>query len=149
VIEPAVGIIAACVTTFRPLVKHLGFGWNTTGNNYASGHVQLSNVNHSDRFGDSSRRGTRRSRHQSALDSRSGSSEKGFIHVSQTVHIQVESRPGYSQDEEAMPGQPEGIMSRKSSETEIRSYFDAPSRADTVRRDEWGGVGVPAKAYMG
>ncbi|KAH6679945.1 hypothetical protein F5X68DRAFT_263650 [Plectosphaerella plurivora] len=76
VIEPAVGIIAACVTTFRPLVRHLGFGWNTTGNTYPSGHVQLSNV-HTDRFA-SRRTITRRSRNQSVLESRS--SEKGFIH---------------------------------------------------------------------
>lgn len=156
VIEPAVGIIAACVTTFRPLVKYWGFGWNSTGNYYPSGHVQLSNVNQSDRFGEgfTRRTGTQKSRHRSVVDSRSGASEKGFIHVSKTVHIQVETRSRSPHDEETgAAGQPEGAVTRQSSETEIRSLFEGPNvRAsrgpDGARRDEWG-VSVPGKAYGG
>ena len=30
VMEPALGIIAACVATFRPLFRSWGFGWTTT-----------------------------------------------------------------------------------------------------------------------
>lgn len=27
--EPALGIMAACIATFRPLFKHSGFGWGS------------------------------------------------------------------------------------------------------------------------
>ncbi|KAG7105258.1 hypothetical protein HYQ44_016570 [Verticillium longisporum] len=33
VMEPALGITAACVATFRPLFKNWGFGWSSYGNN--------------------------------------------------------------------------------------------------------------------
>ncbi|KAH7123461.1 integral membrane protein [Dactylonectria estremocensis] len=34
VMEPALGIIAACIATFRPLFKHRGFGWSSENEGY-------------------------------------------------------------------------------------------------------------------
>jgi hypothetical protein len=53
VMEPALGIIAACVASFRPLFRSWGFGVRST-NAYPSGHIQLSNAKNTGRLWDTS-----------------------------------------------------------------------------------------------
>lgn len=50
VLEPALGIIAACITTYRPLFKNWGFGWNSTKRDGDSpGNYRLSGINRPNR----------------------------------------------------------------------------------------------------
>lgn len=93
--EPALGIIAACVATFRPLFKNWGFGW-TSGVNGSSGQMQLSSPRHWN--GNTHRQYAR----QPSIDE--GDEEEGSIlsrhemNINKTVSIQVKSEARPSND---------------------------------------------------
>ncbi|KAM0276287.1 hypothetical protein ACHAQH_006917 [Verticillium albo-atrum] len=151
VMEPALGITAACVATFRPLFKNWGFGWSSN-NAYpsASGRLQLSNTNPSKLASSRDPYG----RHESVLLSRRSTVGGGGggarrdsqqeLNISKTVRIEVETEPRGSFDDGA-----DGVKEtfyRKSSDVEDGVSLGRGSFQGSPGRDGWG-VSVPDSAY--
>ncbi|KAM0330486.1 hypothetical protein ACHAQA_003430 [Verticillium albo-atrum] len=166
VMEPALGIIAACVATFRPLFKNWGFGWSSQGGGYASGypsghHLQLSNTNPSRSGGQRDPYGrhesVRLSRRATAVAAGGGGGGGGTrdsqreLHISKTVRIEVETVPrGSFADEEAAAAaaaKEGGTFYRRSEDTEGGTEEERPSLQGSPAAGGAWGVTMPVGTY--
>ncbi|KAL9942757.1 hypothetical protein ACHAQF_006682 [Verticillium nonalfalfae] len=171
VMEPALGITAACVATFRPLFKNWGFGWSSYGNNYnnnnsynhhrksgypsaSGGRLQLSSSNPSrrDPYGRHvSLVLSRRSTAAAAATAGGGDGTVGRresqreLTISKTVRIEVETVPRMSYDDDDASDVKETFY-RRSSDGEDGLSMGRESLQGSPRRDGWG-VSVPESAY--
>ncbi|EGY15832.1 uncharacterized protein VDAG_06996 [Verticillium dahliae VdLs.17] len=171
VMEPALGITAACVATFRPLFKNWGFGWSSYGNNnnynhrrksgYPSasgGRLQLpsSNPSRRDPYGRHeslvlSRRSTAAAAAEATAGGRDGDGDVGRLEsqreltISKTVRIEVETVPRISYDDDDA-SDVKRTFYRRSSDGEDGVSMGRVSLQGSPRRDGWG-VSVPESAY--
>lgn len=89
--EPALGIIAACVATFRPLFRGWGFGWTSTRTGH-SNRIQASGVERGDKPFSVEANRVASFRRRANMDEDSGSlgSELNF-NISKVVEIEAVS----------------------------------------------------------
>jgi hypothetical protein len=100
--EPALGIMAACIATYRPLFKTWGFGWGSTRrttdahNNYSlsrrrTGHWALSSERDLNEHSDDPRRQT-----FEGSDVSAEGHPNSELKIGKTVEIRITSKPASS-----------------------------------------------------